>query len=317
MNQPERPKPVWAWFFGDEDYTESWTQLPDAGWSARIDHSSVTMADGSIVLMGGWNPTLYNDVWRSTDKGATWTEMTPPGGADWSERWGHSSVAMPDGSIVLMGGSEGPTGTSMNDVWRSIDNGATWTEMTPGVGAEWAGRYEHSSVVMPDGSIVLMGGIDEGYTYMNDVWRSIDNGKTWTEMTPPGGADWSKRHGHSSVALSDGSIVLMGGYDGSNSYNDVWLSTNNGATWMLQTGSPGSPARLDFSSVAMPDESIVLTGGWTTSIHTNDVWRSIDKGATWTEMTPFRVVGKEGASAVWQYRMVALYLWVVWIASGK
>ena len=59
----------------------------NAGWSARQGHSSVVMPDGSIVLMGGYYTNPYdedintNDVWRSTDKGATWKQMTAvPGG---------------------------------------------------------------------------------------------------------------------------------------------------------------------------------------------------------------------------------------------
>jgi len=65
----------WAWFFGDENYTTPWTQVTaSAGWSARAGHSSVAMPDGSIVLMGGY--PFPNDVWQSTDNGATWTQMS-------------------------------------------------------------------------------------------------------------------------------------------------------------------------------------------------------------------------------------------------
>ena len=71
------------------------------------------MPDGSIVLIGGTSG--YGEVWRSTDMGATWTQMTANAG--WTTRWAHSTVAMPDGSIVLTGGGNGGTGT--NDVWRS------------------------------------------------------------------------------------------------------------------------------------------------------------------------------------------------------
>ena len=69
----------------------------------EMSHSSVVMPDGSIVLMGGWIATaLMNDTWRSTDNGATWTQMNASAGGD--KKMDHSSVAMPDGSIVLMGG---------------------------------------------------------------------------------------------------------------------------------------------------------------------------------------------------------------------
>ena len=144
----------WAWFFGDEDYMAPWTQMTaNAGWSRRYSHSSMLMPDGSIVLMGGFDWTFKNDVWRSTDKGATWTEVNRSAG--WSGRI-PTSVVMRDGSIVLMGG--GDYSNYNNDTWRSTDNGATWMQAALPV---QGGRKElaHSSVVMPDGSIVLTGGI--------------------------------------------------------------------------------------------------------------------------------------------------------------
>ncbi len=44
----------WAWYFGDEDFLDPWVQqTASAEWTARYDHTSVVMPDGSIVLMGG------------------------------------------------------------------------------------------------------------------------------------------------------------------------------------------------------------------------------------------------------------------------
>ena len=44
---------------------------------------------------------------------------------------------------------------------------------------------------------------------MNDVWRSIDKGSSWSLVTSS--ASWSSRGYHSSVALDSNTIVLMGG----------------------------------------------------------------------------------------------------------
>lgn len=272
----------WAWFFGDETYSQAWTpQTAGAGWPARQMHSSVSTPNGSIVLMAGYAGTssVYlfdnkNDVWRSVDSGATWTEINP--NAPWNKRVEQSSVRMPDGSIILMGGAD--LNNYYHDVWRLMPNSETWIPQN--AGAPWTARYAHSSVVTPDGVIVLMGGHDSS-GLKNDVWQSMDYGITWTLQNAS--AAWYPREGPSSVAMSDGSIVLMGGWNG-NRFNDTWRSTDNGKIWTLMNSCPGWSERYFSTSVAMPDDSIVLMGGniATGSSITNDVWRSKDNGSTWT-----------------------------------
>ena len=154
--------------------------VTSSGWSARFSHSSVSLLDGTIVLMGGYDSGNKNDVWRSTDNGATWAQLTA--GAGWTARYQHTSVAMPDGSIVLMGGAD-DIGLK-NDVWRSTDNGAHWIQQT--ASAEWTARAYHSSVAMSDGSIALMGGYDD-VANLDDVWQSTDNGAHWIQQTGSGG----------------------------------------------------------------------------------------------------------------------------------
>ncbi|RPI36929.1 MAG: hypothetical protein EHM53_11655 [Methanoregulaceae archaeon] len=293
----------WAWYFGDETYREAWIrQNVSSGWEGRNNHNSVAMPDGSIVLTGGHyyggqtGIIVRNDTWQSTDKGFTWILQNNSSG--WTERELHSSVVLSDGSIVLMGGQG--VGGAKNDVWRSEDHGVTWTQVKPNDDVGWPARMSHSSVAMPDGSIVLTGGYITS-ARMNDVWRSEDKGATWTELTPPierdpwgdwtsGGANWSPRHNHCSVAMPDGSIVLMGGYAAvplpSGAKNDTWRSTDNGATWILQNGSSGWKGRFDFSCAAMPDGSIVIMGGGIGGSpgFTKDVWRSTNNGVTWTQL---------------------------------
>ncbi|KLK88177.1 hypothetical protein SZ63_03765 [Methanoculleus sediminis] len=212
----------WAWFFGDETYGGAWTeQTGDAAWPERFQHDSVAMPDGSIVVMGGLDDEEdpLNDTWRSTDGGTTWTRQTEHAG--WTARALHTSVALPDGSILLTGGDD--ESTWKNDAWRSADGGATWTQVTDS--ADWTGRRYHTAVALPDGSIVLTGGHDG--VWKNDAWRSTDGGATWTELPDTG---WPARSMFASVAASDGSIVLMGGFNGTAVFNDVWRLQPAGST---------------------------------------------------------------------------------------
>ena len=222
--------------------------------------------------MGGNDgSTPLNDTWRSTDNGATWTQQTAHAG--WSARYGHSSVALGDGSIVLMGGSNSIS-SAKNDTWRSTDNGATWTRVNASSG--WTARWGHSSVVMPDGSIVLMGGWDG--SPKNDTWRSTDKGATWTLVNASAG--WSARTLHSSVVAPDGNIVLIGGSNSISSLkNDVWRSMDNGATWMLVNASAGWSARDAHTSVPTP-EGILLIGGVDSGGDRNDIWRFNPAGSS-------------------------------------
>ncbi len=247
--------------------------------------------------MGGQGNGIYkNDIWRSTDNGATWTQTTA--GATWSARASQSTIVKQDGTIVLMGGYDG---SFRNDTWRSTDNGATWTQMN--ASAKWSARSGHSSIAMPDGSIILMGGYEGGVNYKNDVWRSTDNGGNWTQI-PVSGLSWLARASHTSVVMPDNSIILMGGENNNAGFmNDVWRSTDNGATWTEMSAGAGWTARASLSSVMMPGspDGIILMGGENSGIHMNDVWRSTDNGATWTEMKPKDIIewsARSGQSSV-------------------
>jgi hypothetical protein len=92
---------------------------------------------------------------------------------------------------------------------------------------------------------------------MNDVWKSIDGGFTWTEVTDNTG--WrSDLHGESGVALpigNNGIILAMGGkWDSAGTFtNEVWRSPNGGVTWAcITTGSEFT--KITEDDVQIPDE---------------------------------------------------------------
>ncbi|WP_284738429.1 Kelch repeat-containing protein [Methanoculleus oceani] len=234
---------------------------------------TVSFTDDSTGAPTGWAWFFGDETYDQA-----WTQLPDAG---WSGRSFPVAVTMPNGNVVLMGGFP-ITGdlTTGNDVWRSADNGATWTRVNASAG--WTGRYGHTAVAVGD-SIVLMGGFDS-VGRKNDVWRSDDDGATWTRVNASAG--WTPRHWHTSVALPDGSIVLMGGWDSTYlQVNDVWRSTDYGATWEeVATSGPIWTPREDHAAVTMPDGSIVLMGGYD-GTRLNDVWRSDDGGATWTQQT--------------------------------
>jgi hypothetical protein len=60
------------------------------------------------------------------------------------------------------------------------------------------------------------------------------------------------RYGHTSVLLSGGSVMVMGGYVGSYK-KDVWKSVDDGASWILVTSSAGWTGKeLNHLSNSLP-----------------------------------------------------------------
>ena len=203
-----------------------------------------------------------------------WTRRTASAG--WTGRYGHAAVALPDGSIVLAGGMA--DSGCLADAWRSTDQGATWTRVTASPG--WAARFDHSAVALADGSIVLTGGTNaDKSVYYADTWRSTDRGATWTRVNASAG--WSARARHVSVALADGSIVLIGGYAASAYVRDVWRSADGGATWTQVSDGATLSYLSGPAGVVASDGSILVVGGSGEST----VYRSADGGATWTRRT--------------------------------
>ena len=268
----------WTWFFGDEDYSGSWTKMnASGGWTGRTGHSS------------GYAP-FKNDTWKSVDNGATWTLVNLSSG--WQGRYGHSTVVLPDDSIVLTGGYSFGSWKDVgdrNDTWRSTDGGATWKLMNASSG--WESRSGHCSVALPDGSIVIMGGRGIFNNFLKDVWRSTDEGASWNLLNSDPG--WIGRGYFSCVGMADGSIIMIGGLGGSGqtAMLDVWSSPDKGLSWRLINASPWADGMMYHSSVVMPDNSIVTMGGYS-GIWKTEVWRSTDQGATWK-----RVSGDPGWSS--------------------
>lgn len=98
-----------------------------------------------------------------------------------------------------------------------------------------------------DNALWLVGGSDEGTVVSNKVWRSLDNGMNWIEITPS--ADLTARDAFG-FASAHGKMWIIAGNNATTSLDDILWSTD-GATWttVTQVGT-ALAARKAFNAVS-------------------------------------------------------------------
>ncbi|AXR69133.1 Kelch repeat-containing protein [Leptospira mayottensis] len=137
--------------------TNTWSLLAPLN-QPRFEHSSILLADGRLLVAGGQyfingNSNNYLDSMEIYDPTTNiWKLMKMP------ESRSHFTLnRLTDGSILWVGGrNQG----FVNNNFRYIPNKDRWCSITP----LRKPRYEHFSTVLPDGSVLIYGGIDaSGY----------------------------------------------------------------------------------------------------------------------------------------------------------
>lgn len=159
-------------------------------------------------------------------------------------------------------------------------------------------------------------------TYFNDVWMSGDGGVTWTMLVDDcsSNADltdhFEARASFQLIATPDDELIVMGGTDGVDDFNDVWKSTDDGRTWDCVRGcSPGGMwnpvwgGRHDFWSTV--SEGVIFVGGGCTLSFSrmDDVYASVDGGKKWIKVASHvnKGVGMVAVTAVAQDGNVFLF----------
>ena len=166
--------------------------------------------------------------------------------------------------IILAGtGSGGGEG----ELYRSVDFGDTWTQITLDSALNNVFAIEHL-----ERGIVLVGtGGDAGE---GDIWRSTDYGQTFTLVEMGANLD-----GIYDIAYGGNGVVICGAGISAGE-GDVYRSTDYGATW--------SSVELDsginqLASVEYLGGEVFLAGAGQ-GPGDGDIWRSTDNGASFTRV---------------------------------
>lgn len=166
----------------------------------------------------------------------------------------------------------GTTSTSSN-------MGGSWTN---NAASSWSPRTSPAVVSYEDGTVILIAGSDS----QADVWKSDWKQQNWATSFTLVGSDmkFGPRVGHAAVVLSEGTIVMVGGENPVTGaiMQDVWVSSDKGASWAQKTSSSPFGPRKGHSMIVLEGDRIIVAGGSVANDAT--AWVSSDKGDTWTKM---------------------------------
>lgn len=161
----------------------NWVQVTgSAPWAARTKAQAIVF-NNVMYIMGGASSNTgahYGDVWSTSD-GVTWTQRNP---SAWPARR-RFGVTVYNNRIWIAGGAgqdatnnPGYPSTKYSDVWYTTD-GTNWTQAV--AQAPWVARSDLALYAVGT-TLYILGGlfIDAFSKATSDLWKSADNGMTWT-----------------------------------------------------------------------------------------------------------------------------------------
>ena len=184
-------------------------------------------------------------------------------------------------------------GATGGGVWKTLDGGRTWDNISDGffggsIGAITVSKSDANVIYVGGGEQTVRGNVSSGY----GIWKSVDAGKTWKES----GLKNSRHVPRIAVDPTNHNIVyaaVLGNIYKPTTERGVYKSIDGGQTWKKtlfaneQAGAvdltidPTNPRILYASTWRIQRTPYSLSSGGEGSA----LWKSTDRGETWTEIS--------------------------------
>jgi uncharacterized protein (TIGR03437 family) len=294
------------------DNGSTWMPLTDDQPSLAMGAIAIDPTNPNIIYAGTGEAHLSGDSYygagllKSTDGGATWTQIAGPISASEPRQPAflnaafHTLVIDPTTPSTLyaattIGLVSGATGATTfpplgdRGVWKSTDGGMTWRNLNPA----------NLPVLNQSGTDVLLDPRDSRRVFAAilglGVYRSTAAGEpgTWEKLAgglPDADLDRIKLAVGPPLAPSTSATLYAAISRASNTrLLGVFKSTDGGATW-TQTTTPSPTTSGTFYSLALAvdpvDANVVYYGTLVNATNTGGtLWRSRDGGQTWVDLS--------------------------------
>ncbi|MCK5583892.1 MAG: fibronectin type III domain-containing protein, partial [Elusimicrobiales bacterium] len=185
----------------------AWQTVSDNLTTGRSQHTATLLKNGNVMIIGGiksgaLNSTeIYNPITRTWNAGPALN----------MKRYDHTANLLKNGRVLVSGGSNGLEILKTAEIY----NGVSWTYTldfpTAGAGEDMNLRREnHTSTLLPNGKLLIAGGEEpsSAHGYLEGYNGDFNTWKEQGEMEP--------RVHHTTVLMSNGYLINIGGFDGAN-----------------------------------------------------------------------------------------------------
>ncbi|MDH4335110.1 MAG: hypothetical protein OEW24_07625 [Chloroflexota bacterium] len=182
--------------------------------TARGFHTATLLADGRVLIAGGgsagWTPGQFAASAEIYDpKTDTFTATGPMTDA----RALHTATLLDDGRVLITGGFNNydTGGTSLASAELYDPKTGTFTA----TGSMADARTFHGAALLSDGRVLVTGGVHTGWDYYPPFLTSAEIYDPTTGAFTATGPMADGRVYHTATLVSDGRVLIAGGFDGS------------------------------------------------------------------------------------------------------
>ncbi|MCS6825234.1 MAG: hypothetical protein NZ553_01335, partial [Caldilinea sp.] len=225
----------------------------------RFGHTATLLADGAVLVVGGEVGGVALAIAERFDPTANiWRTMPSMQFA----RKSHSATLLADGSVFVVGGEEGVRAAVRGDTdnaSRSAERFLPTTKRWQVTAAPAAPRVDHTATLLPDGRVLVVGGVGAGITTFTAAEAYDPVSDAWMTM----GAMQHLRAGHTATPLPDGTVLVVGGYDPTDESFTIFASAErfHPATNTWSPVAPMTTPRQHHVAVLLPSGEVLIVGG--------------------------------------------------------
>ncbi len=240
----------------------------DAGvtWSKVCDDSQIGNQVSSIVVdplnASNIHATGSNGYWRSTNAGASWTQLQT------------GSCA----SVVLdaVNPQNVYVGRNAQGIYKSTNGGTSFTKLAGGLPTS---GFSSVYLTICNATPNVLYAVLLGSGGLQGLYRSADSGATWTKKAAtPNFPQYGDYACFVSVDPANANRVFAGGVDPSFSNAGVIRTLNGGDTWTDVSEYAGGRLHPDHHAVAFGPGSVI----WTSN--DGGIYKSTSGGTTWINL---------------------------------